>query len=67
VTGLLAAQNIVHVENIVTVLVIVAIILGTLARLCQNSARVSGRLVVEVRVANTIGRGEVTSQGMKWL
>lgn len=40
-TGLLGAQNIIHVEYVVTILVIKPIIFDTLARFGEDSARVS--------------------------
>lgn len=65
--GFLRAQNIVDVENIVAVLVVVAIVLDPLARLSQNSARVSRRLVFEAGIADAIGGGEVNRQSLEGL
>lgn len=65
--GLLTAEDIVHIENVITVLIIVTVVLHTLARLGQYSARVPRRFVVEVRIANAIRCGEVTRQGMEGL
>jgi hypothetical protein len=65
VTGFLRAKDIVDVENVVAVLVVVAIVLDALARLGQDSARVSRRLVFEARIADAIGGGEVDGQSLE--
>lgn len=54
-TSLLRPENVIHVKYVVTVLIIESVILDTLARLGEDSARVSGRLIFEAGVANAIG------------
>ena len=39
--GLLRSQNVIDVKYVVTILVIEPIILHTLARFCENTARIS--------------------------
>lgn len=56
-TGFLTAKNVIDIEDIITVLIVVAIVFHTLAGLCQHTPWVSRGLVVEVRVADAIGRG----------
>ena len=58
-TGLLRAQDIVHIEDIIAVLVIVAVVLHSLARLGKDAPRVPRRLVLEGRVAYSVSGGEV--------
>lgn len=55
VTGLFTTQNIVDIEDVVTVLIIIAIIFHSLAGLGQHAPGVPRGLVVEVRVADTVG------------
>lgn len=66
-TGFLAAEDVVDIENIITILIVVAIVFHTLAGLCQHAPWVSRRLVVEVRIADTIGRGQMGCQRLKGL
>jgi hypothetical protein len=55
-TSLLRPENVINIKYIVTILIVKSIILHTLARLCEDSARVSRRLVFEARIANAICR-----------
>lgn len=66
-TGFLATEDVVDIENVITILVVVAIVFHTLAGLCQHAPWVSRRLVVEVRIADTIGRGQMGCQRLKGL
>lgn len=65
--GLLGAEDVVDVEDVIAVLVVVAIVLDPLARLGQNTARVARRLVFESGVADAIGGGEVHSERLEGL
>lgn len=67
VARFLRPQNIVDIEDVITVLVVVAIILDTLARLGENSARISRRLVLEVGVTNAVRRRQVGRQCLQRL
>ena len=53
-TSLLRAKDVINVENVITILIVVAIVLHALARLCQNTARVTRRLVFEAGVADSV-------------
>lgn len=52
--GLFRSKNVVDVEDIVTVFVVIAIVLGALAGLGQDSARIARRLIFEARVTDAI-------------
>jgi hypothetical protein len=67
VPGLLGAQNVVDVENIVAVLIIVAIVLDSFARLGKHATGIPRRLVLEAGVADSVGGGEVYCEGLKRL
>jgi hypothetical protein len=67
VTSLLRAQDIIHVENVVAVLVVIAIILDALARLCEDSSGVPRRLVLEFGIANSVRSRQVARQGLEGL
>jgi len=54
-TSLLRPENVIHIKYIVTVLIIKSIILHTLTRLCEDSARISRRFVFETGIADTVG------------
>lgn len=66
-SGFLTAENVVDVKNVITVLIVVAIILHTFARLRQNTARIPRGLVVETRIADAVGRGKMGRQRLKGL
>lgn len=66
-TSFLRAQDVIHVEDIIAVLVVVAIVLGALAGLCQDSARVPRRLVLEARVADAICGRQMGRQSLERL
>lgn len=65
--SLLRAENIIDIEDVVAVLVIVAIILHTLARLGQDTTGIPYCRVLEARVADLIGSGEVLCEGLERL
>lgn len=41
VTTLFTAENVIHIKNVITILIIVAIVLGAFARLGENAPRVA--------------------------
>jgi len=61
---LLRPEDIVDVENVVAVLIVITIILNTLARLRENTARIAGRLVFEVRIAYSVSRWQMAGKGL---
>lgn len=63
----LRAKDIIHVEDIITILVVIAIILDALAGLGQDSAGITRRFVLEARVANAVSRREMYGQGLQRL
>lgn len=67
VTSFLRSENIIHIEDIVAVFVIEAVVLGALAGLGQDTARVSGGLVFEIRVAYSVGSGEMDGERLQRL
>jgi hypothetical protein len=67
VASFLGAQNVIHVEDIIAVLVVIAIVFGALAGLCQDSARVPRRLVLEARVADAICGRQMGRQSLERL
>jgi hypothetical protein len=56
VSRVFRAQNVVHVENVIALLVVIAIILHTLTGLGQNPPRVPGRFIFEAGIADSVGR-----------
>lgn len=67
VASFLGAQNVIHVEDIIAVFIVVAIVLGALAGLCQDSARVPRRLVLEARVTDAICGRQMGRQSLERL
>lgn len=67
VPSLFAAEYIIDVQYVVAVIVVIAIIFDAFAWFGENSARVSGRFVLECRITYSIGRGQVCCQGLEWL
>jgi hypothetical protein len=67
VAGFFAAEDIVDVEDIIAVLIVISIVFNSLAGFGQYSSGVPRRLVVEPRVANAIGCGEVGGKRLKRL
>lgn len=65
--GLFRSKNVVHVEDVVTVFVVIAIVLGTLARLGQDSARIARGLILEARVTDAISSRQLNSKSLKRL
>jgi hypothetical protein len=53
-TSLLRPENVIHVKYIVAVFIIKPIILDTLARFREDSARISRRFVFKARIADAI-------------
>ena len=64
VVGLLAAQNVVDVEDVITILVVVAIVLDALGRLGEDTSGIARAFVLEVWIADAVGRGEVGGEGV---
>lgn len=58
-TSLLRAQDIIYIEDVIAVLVVIAVILYSLARLGKNAPRIPRRLVLEAGVAYSVGGGKV--------
>lgn len=65
--GFLRPQDIVDIEDIIAIFIVIPVILHTLARLRQDAAGISRRLVFEIRIANPVRCGEVHSQSLEWL
>jgi len=55
VAGFLRTKDIIDIEDIVTVLVVIAIILNTFAWLGKNSSWVSRCFVLEIWIAYSVG------------
>lgn len=58
-TGFLATKNIVDVENVIAVLVVIAIVLDTFTWFGQYTPGVPRRLIVEGGIAYSISRRQV--------
>jgi hypothetical protein len=56
VPRLLGSQDVIDVEDVVAVFIVISVILDTLARLGEDSARVTSSLVVEAVIAQLVGR-----------
>lgn len=54
-TGLFAAEYVVHVQYVVAVIIVIAIVFDAFARLCEDPAWIPGGLVLECRVTYPIG------------
>jgi len=67
VPGLLRAQYVIDVEDIIAIFIVVAIILDPLAGLGQYATGISGRLVFEARIANPVRGGEVDCKSLERL
>ena len=65
--GFFRAENVVHVENVVAVLVVETVVFETLARLREHSPWVARRLVFEMGVADAVGRRQVDSESLQGL
>lgn len=63
----LTAEDIVHIEDIVTILVVIAIVLDALARFRQHPSRVPGRFIFERGVAYPVGCRKVRCQCLQRL
>ena len=53
-TSLLRPEHVINIKYIVTILIIKSIVLHTLARFCEDPARVSRGFVFEARIANAV-------------
>jgi hypothetical protein len=54
VTRLLGTKDVVDVENVIAILVVIAIVLDTFTRLSQDSTGIARRFVFEAWVANAV-------------
>jgi hypothetical protein len=59
VPRLLGAENVIDIEDIIAVLIVVSVIL--------DSARIAGRLVIELGIAQLVRSRQVSRQGLKRL
>ena len=64
---LFRSQYVVDIEDVITILIVVAIVLDALARLGEDSAWVTGGLVVEAGVTQLVRRGQMAGKRLKWL
>lgn len=64
---LLRSENVVNIENIITVFVVVTIILTSFARFGKDSTWIPGGLVFECRITYSISRRQVGCEGLKGL
>lgn len=60
-------QDIVHIKDIVAVLIVVAVVLDALTRLCEDATGVARRLVLEFGVANAVGGRQMRGQRLERL
>lgn len=66
-TRLLRTKDVVDVENVIAVLVVVAIVLDTFTRLGQDSTGIARRFVFEAWVANAVCSRQMNGQSLKGL
>jgi hypothetical protein len=64
---LFGPENVVHIEDIITIFVVITIVLKTFAGLREDSPRISRGLVLEIRVANSVGGRQLRCQCLKRL
>jgi hypothetical protein len=67
VSRLFRSQYVVDIEDVIAVLVVIAIVLDALARLGQDSTWVAGGLVIEAGVTQLVRRGQMACKRLKWL
>lgn len=67
VASLLGPKNIIDIENIVAILVVIAVVLAPFARLREDSSWITGGLVFEARVAYPVCRRQVNGKRLKGL
>jgi hypothetical protein len=65
VTGLLAAQYVVDVQDVVTLLIIVTVVLDAFAGFGKDAARVPGGFVLEVWIAYSICRWQMGRESLQ--
>jgi hypothetical protein len=66
-TGLLGSQNVIHIEDVVTVLIVEPVILHALAWFGENAARISRRLVLKAGITYAVGRWKMACKSLKRL
>lgn len=66
-SSLLRAKDIVDVKDVITILVVVAIVLYAFAWLGQDPARVPRRLVLEAGVTDSVRCGQMNGKSLKGL
>ena len=54
VTAIFVAKDIIDIENVVAILIVVAIVLNAFARFRENAPRILGRFVFECWVAYSV-------------
>ena len=64
---LFCPQDVVHVENVVTILVVVSIVLAPFAWLGQDPTGISRGFILETGVAYSIARRQLSGEGMQRL
>lgn len=57
-------QNVIDIQNIVTIFIVVAIILDPFARFCKHPPRVPGRFIFKVGIAEAVSNRQVCRQGL---
>ena len=65
VVRLFGSQNVVDVEDVITILIVVAVILNALTGLGQHASRIARRLVLEARIADAVGRRQMCRQRLQ--
>jgi hypothetical protein len=65
--AVIGTKPVVDVEDIVIVIIIVPVVVGGLAGLCEDPAGVVGGLVAKVGVAEVVGLCDVGGEGAEWL
>lgn len=63
----IATEDIVHIKDVITLFVIVAVVLDPFARFSQDTPRVAGGFIFERGIAYPVGGRKVSSQGLQWL
>ena len=65
--ALIESEDVVDVEDIITVLVVKSIVLCSLGRFCKTPPWIPGRLVLKFVITQTIRRREMHRQRLQWL
>jgi hypothetical protein len=54
VTRFFASKNVVHIENIIAVLIVIAVVFDSLAWFRKDTSGIPRRLVIETWIADTV-------------